>query len=72
MQIENPLKTNSPGYTFLYSSTKVISRLRVCEGNKYKLSDENLWFRVSVLKALSINIQILKRTISSKFVVVSS
>ena len=42
------------------------------KGNKHKLSDENLWFRVSVLKALSINIQILKRTISSKFVVVSS
>ena len=38
----------------------------------YKLSDENLWFRVSVLKTLSINIQTLKRTISSKSVVVSS
>ena len=44
----------------------------VRDENKNKLSDENLWFRVSVFKTLSINIQILKHTTSSKFVVVSS
>ena len=44
----------------------------VIDENKNKLSDENLWFRVSVFKTLSINIQILKHTTSSKFVVVSS